>query len=50
MGIGPTIADVDADGDLDLVLRGHGIGGRYAIGTRQTNVTLFIQNGSPAAK
>ena len=44
MGIGPTIADVDADGDMDLVLRGHGIGGRYVIGTRQTDVTLFIQN------
>jgi len=49
MGIGPTIADVDADGDMDLVLRGHGIGGRYVIGTRQTDVTLFIQNGSVAA-
>jgi hypothetical protein len=49
MGIGPTIADVDADGDMDLVLRGHGIGGRYVIGTRQTDVTLFIQNGSVPA-
>ncbi|MBL7153679.1 MAG: VCBS repeat-containing protein [Phycisphaerae bacterium] len=48
MGIGPTIADVDADGDMDLVLRGHGIGGRYVIGTRQTDVTLFIQNASAA--
>lgn len=49
MGIGPTIADVDADGDMDLVLRGHGIGGSYVIGTRQTDVTLFIQNGAVAA-
>ena len=49
MGIGPTIADVDADGDMDLVLRGHGIGGRYVIGTRQTDVTLFIQNASVPA-
>ncbi|MEA3224325.1 MAG: FG-GAP-like repeat-containing protein, partial [Planctomycetota bacterium] len=49
MGIGPTIADVDADGDMDLVLRGHGIGGRYVIGARQTDVTLFIQNASVTA-
>jgi len=49
MGIGPTIADVDADGDMDLVLRGHGIGGRYVIGARQTDVTLFIQNASVGA-
>jgi hypothetical protein len=49
MGIGPTIADVDADGDMDLVLRGHGIGGRYVIGARQTDVTLFVQNASVAA-
>ncbi len=50
MGIGPTIADVDADGDMDLVLRGHGIGGRYVIGTRQTNVTLFIREGSASGR
>jgi len=37
------VYDVDADGDMALVLRGHGIGGRYVIGTRQTDVTLFIQ-------
>jgi len=49
MGIGPTIADMDADGDMDLVLRGHGIGGRYVIGVRQTDVTLFIRNASLAA-
>jgi len=41
MGIGPTIADVDADRDMDLVLRGHGIGGHYVIGNRQTDVIVF---------
>lgn len=43
MGFNPSIGDVDSDGDADLVLRGLGLGGRYVIGTRQTRVTLFLQ-------
>lgn len=43
MGFNPSIGDVDGDGDADLVLRGLGLGGRYVIGTRQTRVTLFLQ-------
>ena len=38
-----ALADLDGDGDADLVLRGLGLGGRYVIGTRQTRVTLFLQ-------
>ena len=37
--------DVDGDGDMDLVLRGLGLGGKYVIGTRQTDVTVFVQQG-----
>ncbi len=43
MGFGPAIADIDADGDMDLVLRGLGLGGRYVIGSRQADVTIFTQ-------
>ena len=45
---GLGIGDLNEDGRMDLVLRGHGIGGRYVIGTRQTQVTLFIRQGGPA--
>ena len=43
MGFNPVIGDVDGDGDMDLVLRGIGLGGPYVIGTRQTDVSVFIQ-------
>ena len=45
MGFNPTIGDVDGDGDMDLVLRGLGLGGKYVIGTRQTDVIVFVQQG-----
>lgn len=50
MGFSPAIADVNADGRMDLVLRGLGLGGKYVIGKRQTDVTLFIREGSASGR
>ena len=41
MGFRSAIADVNADGRMELVLRGLGLGGNYGIGKRQTDVTVF---------
>ena len=42
MGFSPTIADVNSDGRMDLVLRGLGLGGQYVIGRRKTDVIVFV--------
>jgi hypothetical protein len=47
MGFSPAIGDIDGDGDADLLMRGLGLGGGYAIGERQTHVTVFVQEGGP---